>query len=871
MTHKVPEPPNAGGEVELPIPIIGMTCASCVLHVGNALRSVAGVESAEVSLAAETASVKVGETNGASATSLVSAVRDAGYNVSTTSERIHVGGMTSASHVEEIGGPLSNLPGVLRADVDLTANVAEVEFLAGAVTRRDLRDAVTGAGYEVISFEGDRNAETEFEEARARKQADMDDLKRKFIFSLVVAAFVIAAMQYQTVDALKNISPTAMNILFTALAAPVQFWAGARFYRGAWGALKHRTSNMNTLVAIGTSTAFFYSLAATLFRPFFEDSLVFSPDSAIGGHITGTYYDVSAAIIGLILFGRWLEARARGRTSEAIRRLIGLTPSTARVEKDGQVTEVPVDELAHGDVILLRPGERVPVDGVVVEGVSTIDESMLTGESIPVEKQTDAEVFAGTVNGNGSLRFTATRVGRETALAQIVRMVEQAQASRAPVERLVDRVTAIFVPVVLAVSLAVFVIWLFLAPEPAFVNALLLTVAVLVIACPCALGLATPTAVMVGMGKGAARGILIRNAEALETAHRVDTVVFDKTGTLTEGRPRVSTVRATGVTETEMLALAAAVERESEHPVAEAVRLHALSLDLQAPPATGFLATPGRGATATVEGSEVIVGSVAMLAESSVDTAPIDRWASELAENGETVLAVAVDGVARGVIGVTDTVKPSARSAVEALHSIGVRTVMLTGDNRRTAEAVARHVGISEVIAEVLPSDKAAEVERLMKNGNRVAMVGDGINDAPALALADVGIAIGSGADVAIEAADVTLTAGDPGGVADAIALSRSTMRIIRQNLFWAFIYNVALIPVAAGVLSPLFVEAPPPGWLQPLLGQHGFLNPIAAAGAMAISSVSVVMNSLRLGRMSLPGRKEPPAPTLSARVPQTA
>lgn len=836
--------------VEISIPVTGMTCASCVAHVGNALKSVTGVETAEVSLASESANIRLSTVDAAGTGDLLDAVRGAGYGVATTTERIHIGGMTCASCVGHVGTALKSLPGVVRADVNLAVDMAEVEFISGTLSRRDLRDAVSGAGYEVVSFEGDRDAETEFEEARTRRKADLDDLKRRVILSLAVAAFIMIAMQYASIGVLEDISPTAANYLFLALAAPVQFWAGSRFYRGAWGALKHRTSNMNTLVAIGTSTAFVYSATATLFRPLFEDSVVFE-SGGISGHATGTYFDVSASIIGLILLGRWLEARARGRTSDAIRRLIGLTPRTAMIERDGRDVQVPVEEIVAGDRVILRPGERVPVDGVIFDGRGEIDESMLTGESVPAEKSDGDSVFAGTVNGTGGIRFTATRVGSETALAQIVRMVERAQASKAPVERLVDRVTAVFVPAVLSAALLTFVVWLFVAPDPAFVNALLLTVAVLVVACPCALGLATPTAIMVGMGRGASRGLLIRNAEVLETAQKIDTVVFDKTGTLTEGRPSISSIVPLGVSEEELLTLTASVETGSEHPVGNAVTRHAIALGYETDRATDFTATPGRGVEGTVNGRSVLAGSPAMLAERGIELGSLDENVKELAERGETVLAVASDGVAIGLIGVMDTVRSSSAEAVAALKAMGIRTVMLTGDNRQTAEAVAKKVGVDEVIAEVLPGDKADRIAELQAGGSLVAMVGDGINDAPALALADVGIAIGSGTDIAIESSDITLTGSDPRGVAEVVSLSKATMRTVRQNLFWAFFYNVALIPIAAGALHPLFLDADVPGFLQPLLGQHGFLNPIAAAAAMALSSVSVVTNSLRLGRTS--------------------
>ncbi len=844
-----------------------MTCSACVSHVGNALRSVSGVEKADVSLAAETASVHIDDS--VATTELAEAVSGAGYGVSLTTERIHVGGMTCSACVSHIATALRDIPGVLRADVSLGAETAEVEFFSGSASRRDLRDAITGAGYEVISFEGDRDAESELEEARNRRQADLDDLRLRWISSLAVAAFIMIAMQYASVDALKDISPTAANYLFLILAAPIQFWAGSRFYRGAWGALRHRTSNMNTLVAIGTSTAFFYSAAATLFRPLFEGSVVFDA-GGISGHATGTYFDVSASIIGLILLGRWLEGRARGRTSDAIRRLLKLTPSTATIERGDQLISVPVEEIVVGDRIVLRPGERVPVDGVINEGTGEVDESMLTGESIPAVKSDGDSVFAGTVNGTGGLRMTATRVGRDTALAQIVQMVERAQASKAPVERLVDRVTAFFVPVVLSVALVTFIVWLFAAPDPAFVNALLLTVAVLVIACPCALGLATPTAIMVGMGKGASRGLLIRNAEVLESAQRLDVVVFDKTGTLTERKPGVSSVIVSGVSESELLRVAAAVELSSEHPVGSAVVRRAEELGVDIASATDIQARTGRGIEGTVGDRHIVIGSRAMFAELGLNSDQLSDDMDTLSRRGETVLLVARDEAVIGLIGVTDTVRPTAIESIRKLKSMGIRTVMLTGDNQNTANAVAEQVGVEEVIAEVLPAEKADKISALRADGSHVAMVGDGINDAPALALAEVGIAIGGGTDIAIESSDITLTSSDPRGVAEAIELSKSTMRTVRQNLFWAFFYNVALIPIAAGVLHPLFIDNAVPGWLQPVLGQHGFLNPIAAAGAMALSSVSVVTNSLRLGRTAETAKHTGP-PSSSPARPATA
>ena len=763
-----------------------------------------------------------------------------------------VGGMTCAACVHHVGSALRELPGVIDANVSIGTETATVEFAptSGTVTKSALRDAVSGAGYSIRGF-ADEDASIFSDGDKAVREAELKNTRNLMVFSLAVAAFVMVAMNYKSVEALSGISPTVVNVLFLALATPVQFWAGSRFYRSAWSAARLRTSNMNTLVAIGTSTAYFYSLAVTVLRPAFEGSLSFpGSGAAVGGsHATGTYFDVSAAIIGLILLGRWLEARARGRTSDAIKKLIGLQPSKAIVIRDGSQVEVDIAEVGPGDMIVLHPGERVPVDGEISEGVTTIDESMLTGEPVPVEKQPGDELFTGTVNGTGAVRFVASAVGRETILAGIVRMVQQAQSSRAPIEHLVDRVTARFVPVVLIVAVVVFAVWSFLAPEPAMINALLMTVAVLVIACPCALGLATPTAIMVGMGRGASSGVLIRNADALERAHRVDTVVFDKTGTLTEGRPAITSVSAFGVTENELIQLAAAVESGSEHPLAAAVLAEANARDQQIPEASDIMATPGRGISATVGGSRVLVGSPAFISENAEASYDFTEAGFTLAERGETVLAVARDGKPVGLIGVSDTVRPEAGSAIATLKARGIHTVMLTGDNRRTAEKVAAEIGIDEVIAEVLPDGKSAEISRLRRAGATVAMVGDGINDAPALATADVGIAIGSGTDIAIEAADVTITSGDPGMVAELIDLSRSTMRTIKQNLFWAFFYNVMLIPIAAGVLYPIFSDGSVPGFLQPIIGEVGFLNPIVAAAAMAVSSVTVVTNSLRLGR----------------------
>ena len=679
----------------------------------------------------------------------------------------------------------------------------------------------------------------------AATPGEMAVLRNKLLVSLAAAAAIMALM---AVRAVAETLPFRLDYLFLAVATPVQLWAGSQFYRGAWGALKHRTSNMNTLIAVGTSVAYLYSVAATLFHgaPFFE------------GRSAATYFDTSTAIIGLVLLGRYLEARAKRRASSAIRSLMGLQPKTARVVRDGLEADVPIDGLAAGDLVVIRPGERVPADGEVVTGRSSVDESMLTGESVPVDKAPGSQVFAATINGFGGFTFRAARVGRETMLSRIVRLVEEAQGSKAPVQRLADTVSSYFVPAVIAIAMAVFLLWLAVGPSPAYVHAILAAVAVLIIACPCAMGLATPTAIMVGTGRGAEYGVLIRSAETLERAHSTGVVVLDKTGTLTNGTPTVTDVVALGAGEREVLRLAASAERGSEHPLAEAVVAEARRRGLRLEKALELRAVPGMGVEARLDGADLLLGNLAMMKDRGIAVDGLEDRAAQLSREGKTIMFVARNGEAKGLVATTDTLKPGSADAVAALRELGLEVVMLTGDNRRTAEAIARQAGIDRVVAEVLPADKAERVRELQAEGRVVAMVGDGINDAPALAQADVGLAVGTGTDVAMESAGITLTGGDLGGVATAIALSRATMRAIRQNLFWAFAYNVALIPIAAGVLYPLFAGGGVPDALRPFLGEYGFLDPILAAGAMAISSVTVVANSLRLRRFKPPSTHVP-------------
>jgi Cu+-exporting ATPase len=743
---------------------------------------------------------------------------------------IPVTGMTCASCVRRVERALEKAPGVLEANVNLANQRATVRYLAGEVELRDLEKAVEGSGYGVV-----RGEESFAEDSHER---EYKKLKADFILAAALTTIILVGSLPMMLGLEPPIPMVWLKVLLLVLATPVQFWAGKRFYRGAWGALKHGQANMNTLVVIGTSAAYLYSAVAAL-----------APGLFAAGR-DDVYFDTSALIITLILLGHLLEARAKGRTNEAIKKLAGLQAKTARVLRGGEELDVPLEGVLVGDLVVVRPGEKVPVDGRVVSGGSAVDESMITGEAIPITKREGDEVIGATMNTSGSFCFEATKVGEDTTLHQIMRMVEEAQGSKAPVQRFADRISAVFVPAVIGVAAASFVVWLLFGPEPALTFALLNTVAVLIIACPCAMGLATPTSIMVGTGKGAESGFLIRGGEALEGAHKLDTVVLDKTGTLTRGEPELTDIVVeNGVREDELLRLVASAERASEHPLGEAIVRGARDRDLPLAEADAFEAVSGGGIRARVEGLEVLVGSRRFLSEAGVSEDGLLPEAEELAREGKTPIFVAVDGEPAGLVAVADVVRDESREAVTRLHALGLEVAMLTGDNRRTAEAIARKLGIDRVVAEVRPEDKANEVKRLQAEGKRVGMVGDGINDAPALAQADVGIAIGTGTDVAMEASDLTLISGDVRGVARAIKLSKATVRNIKQNLFWAFAYNVALIPVAAGVLYPLFSDGSVPEVLRPVLGEYGFLNPVLAAVAMALSSVTVVSNALRLRR----------------------
>jgi Cu+-exporting ATPase len=737
-------------------------------------------------------------------------------------------GMTCASCVNRIERFLAKTPGVEHAAVNLATERATVSVDPAVAGRDELVRAVEAAGYEVRP---DRHADEAAATGGAiAAELTADDLEREraqritlvqAVASIAVALGIMLVMFVPQ----SAVGLETLNKLVLWPATLIQFWAGGRFYRAAWRAGRHGSATMDTLVAVGTTAAWAYSMVVTLW-----------PEVVMSAGIEPmSYFDSSAIIIGLVLLGRWLEGRAKGRTTGAIRGLVSLQATTARRVRDGVEEDVDLAAIVPGDLLRVRPGDKIPVDGVVVEGASAVDESMLTGEPIPVTKATGDDVIGATVNTTGSFVMRATHVGRDTALARIVELVERAQGSKAPIQRLADRVSEVFVPLVLVLATLTFVAWMLVGPEPRFTWALTAFIGVVIIACPCAMGLATPTAIMVGTGKGAEAGILVLGGEALETAGRVDTVVLDKTGTLTLGRPEVATVvPASGFAPGELLDVVASLETGSEHPLGEAIVRRARLDELGFRPVEGFEAIVGRGVVGTIDGREVVAGSRRLMAERGVDLAALVEPARIAAADGATVVFVAADGSAAGLLAIADPVRPQSAAAVAELRGAGAEVWLLTGDARTTAEAVARAVAIpaDRVIAEVLPGDKDATVERLRANGRTVAMVGDGINDAPALARADLGVAIGTGADVAIEASDVTLVGGDPRLVASAMALSRATIRVIRQNLFWAFAYNVVLIPVAMGALYPAFGIT---------------LNPAFAAAAMALSSVSVVANSLRL------------------------
>jgi len=831
---------------EVSLPITGLTCASCVRRVEKALSKVDGVHAAAVNLATEKATVTYDPAT-VQPEQLWTAVERAGYGIVPERPRVSpldspampapiseavlpIEGMTCASCVRRVERALARVPGVQDAAVNLATERATISFDPALASPEQLRVAVERAGYRVGRELGasvvspaataPESAIEPLDERGIERQREIATLRRKSLWSLA-AGLVMMALMYAPLPfgiVIRDVAP-----LLLIAATVVQFWAGKVFYRAAWASARHGGTNMNTLVAVGTSVAYGYSAFVTLW-----------PERAASwGFPYHLYYESAVIIIALILLGRWLEARAKQRTGEAIRALMGLQARTARVIRDGVEQDLPIEQVVRGDLVRVRPGEKVPVDGVVTDGRSTIDESMLTGESLPVEKMPGDTVIGATLNKTGGFIFRVTHVGAETTLAQIVRLVEDAQGSKAPMQRLADRISSYFVPVILVLAALTFAGWLVFGPDPGLTYAVMATVAVLVIACPCALGLAAPTAIMVGTGKAAEHGILVRGGEALEQARKIDVIVLDKTGTLTQGKPAVTAVVPfADVTERELLRVAAAVEVGSEHPVGEAIVLRSRELGLPLAMAEAFSSVTGKGVRAMIDGQQILLGNRALMTEAGIDISAMEARAEALAGDGATPMYLAIGDTAAGLIAVADTLRSESAEAVAQLKALGLDVWMVTGDNRGTAAAIASRVGIDHVLAEVLPEQKVAKVRALQAEGRTVAMVGDGINDAPALAQADLGIAIGTGTDVAMAASDITLIGGDLRNIVTAIALSRRTVATIKQGLFWAFAYNVALVPVAMGALYGAF------GIL---------LNPVLAAAAMAMSSVSVVTNALRL------------------------
>ena len=808
---------------DLSLQIQGMSCASCVGRVERALKKVPGVIEANVNLATEEARVVVDPAL-ANAQTLIDAVKGAGYEPEIARTTFAIGGMSCASCVGRVERALRKLPGVVEANVNLATEKANVAYVPKTLTPAKIAEAVAAAGYTAAPEQAEGAARSEHH----GKDAELSALRRDLIFAAVftIPLFIIAMGKDipGLSGAMVSLLPEHgwMWIEFL-LATPVQFYAGWRFYRTGWAELSHLNPGMNSLVMLGSSAAYFYSLLALTVPAIFPQ-----------GTAT-TYFEAAGVIITLILLGRFLEAIAKGRTSQAIKRLLQLQVKTARVVRNGVEMEIPIEQVVAGDLVHVRPGERIPVDGVVTEGASYVDESMLTGEPIPVEKHASAEVVGSTINKTGAFTFRATRVGADTVLSQIIKMIEEAQTSKPPIQQMADKIAGVFVPLVMTAAAITFAVWLVFGPAPALSFAFVTAVSVLLIACPCAMGLATPTAIMVATGKGAEMGVLFRKGTALELLGHVDTVVMDKTGTLTKGRPELTDLQPADASfsEEDVLRLVAAVEAKSEHPVGEAiVRAAKTDRGLTLPEAKDFAAEPGFGVHANVDGHVVQVGADRYMRKLGIDLAPVAAAAEQFARDGKTPLYAAIDGKLAAALSVSDPLKDGSIEAVAALHALGLKVAMVTGDNRHTAQAIAARVGIDEVLAEVLPDQKATEVKRLQAEKRRVAFVGDGINDAPALAQADVGIAIGTGTDIAIEAGDVILMSGDLRGIINAVALSRRTLRTIIYNFVWAYAYNVALIPLAAGALYPF---------------THLLLNPMLAAGAMSISSLFVLTNSLRL------------------------
>jgi P-type Cu+ transporter len=819
-------PLSAPTHERIALRIGGMTCAHCPPGVEKAIKAVAGVAAVSVNPTSKVATVDYDPAR-ARVSDLLQAVRSHGYTVGTATTRIPIKNMHCSSCITRVELALQMTPGVVAAHAGLGPNAVDIEYQPERTDFEHIRKSIESAGYRVAEPEADAAREG-LDPAEAAIEDEYRTLMRKFWFAGAISIPVMAFSYPDLIPGLRDWMPMGSDTrrivwaLLGVLSLPVMLWSGSQFFTGMWDALKHRAANMHTLIAIGITAAFLYSVVAVAWPGIF-------PNMALAE----VFWDVTDVVVALVVLGLALEIKAKGRTSQAIKKLIGLQAKTARVIRDGKEIDLPVEEVLVNDTIVVRPGEKIPVDGQVATGTSAVDESMITGESMPVEKQVGDEVIGGTLNKTGSFRFTATKVGKDTALASIIRMVKDAQGSKAPIQRVVDTVSGYFVPAVMILAVLAAVVWYDFGPEPRFIYATVIFVTTLIIACPCALGLATPTSLTVGIGKGAENGILIRSGDALQAAEKLDSIILDKTGTITKGEPALTDVVVTlGHDETEVLRLTASLERGSEHPLASAIVKGAEARKLPLVDAEGFAAIPGHGVKGRIDGHEVLFGNAKLMRDRGIAAEMLQTQWERLANEGKTPMYVAIDGKAAGLIAVADTVKPDSKAAIAVLKQLGIEVIMLTGDNERTGRAIAREVGIDRVLAEVLPDDKAHEVQKLQLEGKSVGMVGDGVNDAPALAQADVGFAIGTGTDVAIEASDVTLIKGSLMGVVTAIEISRATMRNVRQNLVGAFSYNALGIPVAMGLLYP-FVGL--------------LLSPLIAAAAMAFSSVTVVTNANRL------------------------
>ena len=799
---------------QITLPILGMTCANCVATVERSLLKVDGVDSANVNLSSERASVAFDPLK-TGLKDLITQVEHAGYHVAMGEADILLQGLSDPADANRLEKNLNAMNGVIFAQANLASERISVRYVPTLLSQNDIRQQIRQVGFKVI----DEGGTLEDVEQKAR-QREILKQRNLLILGLIftVPLFALSMSRDFGLMPMSIAHSSWLDWIFFALATPVQFIVGAQYYVNGFKSIRNKSANMDVLVALGTSVAYFYSIFVVI--------------GLVPGH---GYFETAAVIITLVRLGKYLEAKAKGGASDAIRKLMNLRPQKAYVIRERVEVEIPSDEVLVGEIVLVRPGEKMPVDGVVVEGHSSVDESMLTGESLPVEKQPGDQVYGATLNKLGFIKFEATKIGRDTALSQIIKLVESAQGSKAPIQNLADKISAIFVPIVIVIALVTFSIWYFLVPLPAnseitlLARALINMVAVLVIACPCAMGLATPTAVMVGTGKGAEMGILVKSSESLERSGAIDVVVLDKTGTLTRGQPSVSDIELNQFTGTkdDLLQLAASIETGSEHPLGEAITAEAKSRGLDLLPISGFKSKTGKGILAEVDGRKIVIGNLALLSSQEISADAMTSEADKLESEAKTVIYIGIDGKLAGIMGITDTLKDGSIVAVKRLHDMGLQVAMLTGDNIHTAEAIAAQVDIDRVLANVLPGDKAKEIKKLQAEGHIVAMVGDGINDAPALTQADVGIAIGTGTDVAIASAPIVLISGDLQSVPTAIALSRKTLKTIKQNLFWAFFYNVILIPAAA----------------------LGFLNPMLAAGAMSFSSIFVITNSLRLKR----------------------